>query len=313
MGSIRLSRAAGELLLRLMDQNPPVVAQVTLDHFNAEAGRELIAAGALVAEGCARSITLFDDDEPRNVDLVWLDRQSAYGYFSAVDGFVVPDPKSLQLYRAELGWWLNWLTAALNLVNAGKPTTVISNTCWIVGDIWVTSKTKVPLIFARRMTSKSIADQIASSLKQRAVENGAIVLMTSRFSPVDLSDRFELKSIQTVLNSDGKDFAIDRAQLVARWCGYGAFRPTDPISLSADGRILNLHGHVLHLRGRVHRSIVKKLFDAYVCGEPLRTQDVLSEASSSVDTIAKAFRGSKHWEMLGPLIRTKNGLSCFEI
>jgi hypothetical protein len=311
---MRLSRAAGELLLRLIDQNPPVVVQVTLDDFNAEAGRELIAAGALVAEGFARSITLFDDDEPRNVDLVWLDQQSAYGYFSAADGFVIPNPKSLQFYRADFGWWLKWLTAELNLVNGGKPTIVISDTCWIAGDIWVTSKTKVPLVFARRLTSRSIAVEVGSFLKQRVVENGAVLLTCSRrFSRIDLPDRFELKSVQSVLNSDGNNFAIDRAQLLARWTGFSASQPTDRISLSPDGRVLTLHGQVLHLSGRVHRSIVRKLFDAYVSGKPVRTQDVLSEAGSTVDTIAKAFRGSKHWEVLGPLIRTKKGLSSFEI
>lgn len=202
MNLIRLSRAAGEFLIRLVEQEPPVALQSTLDEFAGDVGRELIAAGALIADGSTRSVTLFDEDPPRNVDLIWLDQQRAYGYFSAIDGFVIPDHNSLQLYRVDFGWWLRWLTAALDLVNAGKPTVVVTDTCWVVGDIWVTSRTKVPLVFARRLASKSTADEVASSLKRRG-ENGGIILTSSRqFPSFNWSDGFELKSIQSLVNTD---------------------------------------------------------------------------------------------------------------
>jgi hypothetical protein len=314
MNLIRLSRAAGEFLIRLVEQEPPVALQSTLDEFAGDVGRELIAAGALIADGSTRSVTLFDEDPPRNVDLIWLDQQRAYGYFSATDGFVIPDQNSLQLYRVDFGWWLRWLTAALDLVNAGKPTVVIADACWIVGDVWVTSRTKVPLVFARRLKSRSIALAVAASLNHRPAENGGIVLTTSRQpSAVRWPDRFEVKWIQSLLNSDGKDFVINNAQLVARWTLPGVSEPSNPLSLSPDGRVLMLHGQALHLRGPVHRSIIRKLFNAHVDGKPARTQDVLSEAAPTVDTIAKAFRNSPHWVVLKPRIRTKNGLSWFEL
>jgi hypothetical protein len=201
MAPPRLSRAAGELFLRLIDQNPPVVLQTTLDEFNVEAGRELVTAGALVTNGFARSIVSFEDEAPRNVDLIWLDHKSAYGYFSATDGFVIPDQNSLQLYQVDFGWWLRWLTAALDLVNAGKPTVVVTDTCWVLGDIWVTSRTKVPLVFARRLASKSTADKVANSLKQRD-ENGGIILTSSRHFPnCNWFNGFELKSIQSLVSA----------------------------------------------------------------------------------------------------------------
>ncbi|WP_291856626.1 hypothetical protein [Bradyrhizobium sp.] len=314
MASVRLSRGAGELFLRLIDHNPPVVLQMTLDEFSVKAGRELVAAGALVADGFARSITSFEDETPRNVDLIWLDNESAYGYFSPTDGFVIPDQKSIQLYRADFGWWLRWLTAALDLVNAGRPFIVVPDACWVVGDICVTSRIKVPLVFARGLGSNSIAIEVGRSLKQRGAVDGGVLLTSSRHvSPIDGADCFELKSVYSLLNSDGKDFAIDRTQLVARWTGYRVPKPVDAVNLSPDGRVLNLKGQVLHLRGPVHRSIIKKLVESYVGGKPARTQDVLSEAAPTVDTIAKAFRNSPHWLVLKPLIRTKKGLSWFEL
>jgi hypothetical protein len=137
MAPVQLSRAAGEFLLRIIDQNPPVILQMTLNEFDLKSGNELVAAGALVSDGFARSITLFEDEGPRNVDLLWLDQKAAYGYFSASDGLVVPDQKSLRLYRVDFGWWFRWLTAALDLVNAGKPLNVVPDACWILGNIWL--------------------------------------------------------------------------------------------------------------------------------------------------------------------------------
>jgi hypothetical protein len=313
MKLIRLSRAAGEFLIRLVEQEPPVALQSTLDEFAGDIGRELIAVGALIAHGSARSVTLFDEDPPRNVDLIWLDQERAYGYFSAIDGFVIPDQNSLQLYRVDFGWWLRWLTAALDLVNAGKPTVVVTDTCWVLGNIWVTSRTKVPLVFARRLASKSTADKVANSLKQRG-ENGGIILTSSRHFPnFNWSDGFELKSIQSLVNADGEIYVINREPLVARWTGPSTSTSVAAIDLTPDGSVLRVRGQALNLRGRVHRSIVKKLFAAHLTGQPLPTKEVLSEAGPQVDTIAKAFRGSPHWDLLGPLIRSKKGLSWFEI
>jgi hypothetical protein len=140
MTSKRLGRAAGELLLRLIEQEPSVILQATLDEFEAAAGRELVAAGALVSDGIARSVTFFDDDSPRNVDLVWLDQSGAYGYFSAPDGYVIPDPKSLQLYRVNHGWWLNWMTRELDLQKSGKPIELVAGRASEIGELRISPR-----------------------------------------------------------------------------------------------------------------------------------------------------------------------------
>jgi hypothetical protein len=314
MAPVPLSRAAGELLLRIIDQNPPVILQMTLNEFDLKSGSELVAAGALVPDGFARSITLFEDEGPRNVDLLWLDQKIAYGYFSASDGLVVPDQKSLQLYRADFGWWFRWVTAALDLVNAGKPLNVVPDACWILGDIWVSSRIKVPLVFAKGLRSRSVALDLAASLSGRTAPNGGIVLTTTRQpSAVAWPDRFDLKGIQALLNANSKHFEIEKSQLVARWTLPAAADSCSSISLSPDNRILMLQGRALHLRGPVHQSIVRKLYSAHLVGKPARTRDVLSKAGPQVDTIAKAFHRSPLWEVLRHRIRSSGGLSWFDI
>jgi hypothetical protein len=140
------------------------------------------------------------------------------------------------------------------------------------------------------------------------------VLTTSRQpSAIAWHDRFDLKEIQSLLNSNGKHFEIEKAQLVARWTLPAAADSSISISLSPDDRVLMVQGRPLHLRGRVHRSIVRKLYSAHLVGKPARTRDVLSEAGPQVDTIAKAFHRSPHWEVLRHRIRTSNGLSWFDI
>jgi hypothetical protein len=311
----RLGRAAGELLLRLVEQEPSVILQATLDEFEAAAGRELVAAGALVSDGIARSVTFFDDDAPRNVDLVWLDQSGAYGYFSAADGFVIPDPKSLQLYRVDHGWWLNWMTRELDLQKSGKPIELVAGRASEIGELRISPRLRVPVIFVRAVRAATIAGQFSQALLARYEGRPSLVLTSARpqYKPVNLPSGVLWKSCWSIVTAEIQHFAFDREVVSAGWMITVATKANAIFELSPDGRTAVVNGETLHLRGRVHQSIVKRLYHAHLAGRKTPTTDILSEAAPSVDTISKAFHNSKHWPHLKRIVRTEQGLSWLDI
>jgi hypothetical protein len=84
------------------------------------------------------------------------------------------------------------------------------------------------------------------------------------------------------------------------------------VSLSDDDRVLKLGEHTITLRGEIQQTIMRQLVQAYPKGEHLRTAKVLSEAGSNADSLAKAFKGSRHWQILRLKIRQKSGMCWLE-
>jgi len=311
-----LSRAAGELLLRLIEHNSLTIDGSTLAVFSADAGQELIDKGALVDAGMSRSFALFDDDSgaARSIDLEWLGDRQAYGYFSASEGYVVPSQDALRLYRLKIEWWLKWLSTALGLRKSGRPVEILPGHAWEIGELAITPRRAVPAIFVRAVRSYAALEQLHRSLRSRYEQAPHLVLTSTRqVVSGSLPDAAIRKSLWLLLTTDAGRFEFDIGLLKPGWSQLPDVRGGEPLQLSTDGYELLVHGQTLRLRGRIQRSIIRKLYQAHTKGTKATTQDVLSDASHSVDTIGKAFRNSKNWSVLKTVIRSKNGLSWFEI
>src|SRR5688500_18005230 len=113
------------------------IAGSVLEEFGEAVARELRCHG-LQPAGMSPVRLVYRDDGLEAVDLSWQAESACYGYFDAADGFVLPDPSSIRMYRADLDWWLKWLTRVLEISDRVRPTEIVARFAWDLGDLWVT-------------------------------------------------------------------------------------------------------------------------------------------------------------------------------
>lgn len=312
---VGLSRRTGEFLLALLEQPQPAVAGGALEDLDPAIGAELTANGSLRPLSPCQSIQIIGDDGAITRDLDWADGER-FAYFDAADGWVAPDPEELKVYRLDTGWWLAWLARELSLENAGKPTVLVPDHAWDLGDIRISRKRKAPLLFGRRLCAADVGAALIAALDRRAGRSGGLLLTTTRqamdASAVPGSHR--LMAVAESLTSDVTDFHLDVSLIQGLFLGPAPGAMATPaLDLSPDGLTLTIHTDVLQIRGAIQRSIVKQLVAAFRLGKRLRTADVLRQAGSSADSLAKAFKGSPNWPTLRHHLRQEQGFCWFEL
>lgn len=308
-----LSRRGGELVLRLLEQSDPVIGGANLATHDPATRQEMLASGALLAGQPARSITLFDDEDatPRNVDLEWLADREAYGYFTP-DGYVVPDPIGLQSYRLNIDWYLKWLAAELDFAGTAIPFELVKGEAWDLGNLWVSRKSKVPILFARRLKHHIVAKKLIDALSGRAGRSGGLILTSSQRSP-ELAvwpHRFQVRSVADLLSQDANHFKLDHELITGMFSPSSAAHSAERVSLSPDLRSLVIDGKVMNFRGAIQQKIIHLLVESYRKGERLRTSEVLMKAGSQAPDFAKAFKNNPSWPSLSRYVKTKQG-SCW--
>ncbi|EAQ34129.1 hypothetical protein NB311A_09401 [Nitrobacter sp. Nb-311A] len=308
---LRISRRDGTLLLRLLEQQQPVI---THDLLMGLAGGDLISGGALKAESVSTSVMVMDDDGPRAVDLEWISDHRAYGYFSP-DGYILPDPKDLQSYKLDVAWWLKWLASELALVDTGMPYELVKGEAWDLGNFWVTRQSKVPILFARRLKHQSIAKKLMEALTNRAGRSGGLILTSSKRSPelAEWPHRFRVMSLADLLSHDPKWFRLDRDIIDGMFSPMSGGRSAERVSLSSDFRTLVIDGQMWIFRGEIQKNIIHLLVEAFRKGERLRTSDVLRKAGSQSPDFAKAFKNNPSWPRLNRYIKTDHGFCWIEL
>jgi hypothetical protein len=212
---VLLPRRGGELLLRLLEQSRPVIAAAALEELPSAVRSTLIHAGALQRHGAGRAAFVAGDHGPAFRDLSWQADQSAYGYFDPSDGSVVIAPKAQMLFRVALPWWLAWLAASLTLTNSGQPIELVPTSAWDIGDLRITRRRNIPVLFVRRLHRDATLKALREALQKRAGRSGGLILTSSR-NPLrqDVAFRsFVVVPISEAMTNDSQVFAIDRALL----------------------------------------------------------------------------------------------------
>jgi hypothetical protein len=211
----RLSRRGGELLLRLLEQSRAVITAAALEELPSEVRSTLINLGALERHGPARAALVAGDYGPTFRDLTWQADQNASGYFDASDGNIVIAPEAQMLFRAALPWWLAWLAASLALTNSSQPTELVPASAWDIGDLSITRRRNIPVLFVRRLHRDATLKALREALQKRAGRSGGLILTSSR-NPLrhDVACRsFVVVSIAEAMTNDSQVFAIDRTLL----------------------------------------------------------------------------------------------------
>jgi hypothetical protein len=306
-----LSRQLGALLLRMLEREQPVISHELLSE-QAEPA-PLVSAGALTPERFATSVMLMEEDGPRAVDLEWIADRNAYGYFTA-DGYMVPDQTTLKYYQLNVNWWLSWLSNELELVDVGTPFELVKGHAWDLGDRWTSRRSKVPVIFVRRLRHQKIAKETIGAMMSRSGREGGLLLTSSKQLP-ELAiwpNRFQARCITSLLAADAEQFRFD-SDLICGPFSSPASDSGDLVSLSPDLHTLTIDGHVLGFRGTIQQQIVRLLVDAYLAKRRLRVSDVLQRAQSGAPDFAKAFKNNHSWPILRRYLKRENGFCWIEL
>lgn len=312
---ICLSRRAGELLLRLLEQSRPIIAASALQDLPSELPAELIKIGAFECRGAVQAALVPDDDGPIFRDLVWQPGRKAYGYFDAFDGNVVLAPKSLMLYQVALPWWLDWLATSLKLTNSGRPAELVSVSAWDIGDLWITRQRNIPVLFARQLQRDATFTALRDALQKRAGRSGGLILTSDHSSTTrDSIERFVVVPIANVLTNDAQVFSIDRTLLLSPFIARSATpQPTRPLHLSPDGRRLIINGSVtIDFKSDIHIKLIRRLADGYKSGQCWRAKELLDHAGSGVTSLERAF-GTKRWKQIKRYLTSQDGLWGFDL
>jgi hypothetical protein len=294
----------------------PVITAAALEECLAGDRPSLVDAGALDLHGTARSTIVAGDDGPTFRDLSPQAGRNARGYFDAADGSVAVTLAEQTLLRVSMPWWLAWLASALDLTNCSQPTELVSGSVWDIGDLWISGRRKIPVLFARRLRRDNTHQALLAALKKRAGRSGGLILTSSRntLRLTESAPPFTVTSIFGMLTNDADNFAVDPAIVVSPYLPASMpFPSTEPLYLSTDGKRLLIKGVVeIDFASDKHVAIVQLIVAAHRAGQRVRARDVLNKVDSAATTFRQAF-GPKKWAELKPYLKSRNGLWDFDL
>jgi hypothetical protein len=311
-----LTRATGEFVLKLLEQPQASIHAQLIEDLGLAPAEELLACGALVRDASAKSLAVVDEAGSRFVKLDWNDQHRGYGYFDAADGFVVPPAAALQIFRLRIEWWLAWVAEELGLVNAGRPYELVGRHAWDIGDLWVTPRSKVPIIFGLRLKKAATESALRSALQSRAGRKGGVILTSTRQVaapewPLD----FQHRCIHDLLSSEQQSFRIEIELLKGLYDG-SAFQPepnSTPLHLSPDGNVLRIYDEIIHFHSDKMKTVVRELVNAHGAQKRLRNTELREKAKIESPNFGKAFHNSPSWAAFSKHLRRKNGFCWLEV
>jgi hypothetical protein len=312
---VAISRRGGELLLRVLEQQQPLITAAAVAEWLDGAHTALVDAGALELHGAVRSVLVVGEDGPAFRDLTLQPGHNANGYYDAADGSVAVPLDEQRLLRVSLPWWLAWLVSSLELTNSSRPTALVAENAWDIGDLWIDRRRKVPVIFARRLHREQTCQALAEALTKRAGRGDPLVLTSGRCPPLRLDAGVTLApvSLLAVLTNDADNFVIDRGLLLSPYNVGQQPAVTSPLYLSPDGRLLTIHGNVtVRFKSDIHVTIIRRLVEGYREGKRYSARELLDHAHSSAKLLRQAF-GEQRWAELEPYLKSENGLWGFEL
>jgi hypothetical protein len=171
----------------------------------------------------------------------------------------------------------------------------------IRGDLVATAfAVPVTLASQREIIAPHLWDVLEPNFDESSASGGRLTLAEVEILDPDCSAMVRPSALPDVIPIHDGPLALERPG------------PRVPISLSDDDRILTIADQRFFLRGEIQQTIMRQLCATLESGNPVRTRDVLDYAGSNVDTFAKAFSGSPHWDALKPYLKQKDGWCWLE-
>ena len=185
---------------------------------NRESGARILAGLGAVTPG-ARLETVVcracDEDHPATIEFDAA--KGRYVHFCPVAGFVAADDDDLCTSRLEPNWILDWLTTELSVESPMRRRVLLSGRVWYLGDA-TCADALLTVIFARRVSSQTALDLLASVLRSVHPADKGLVITTSPHvaRQVQLPNGFEFLDLRDIARSGGDRLFVIGANL-ASW------------------------------------------------------------------------------------------------
>jgi hypothetical protein len=259
---VQLESDAAQLLLAIAETPEATIAAHALNEFLAEAGRKLIAAGALKPDGF-EAVAINADHDDSIVSLFWSAEHGGYAYFSASDGVVRVDDDAIARYRLDLAWLLRWLAGQLGHNASTAPVLLVADRLWRLGDMWLgerkRSRRKTEVFFARRLSDVETLGQVRQALEFRAGQPARVILTTTErpglSSTVAVSGLATL-SLKDCARSSAGAFMIDPAAVYASVHDVVQPRERPPVQVDAEFRVVRVGRREFKFRGDKQRQVI---------------------------------------------------------
>ncbi len=292
----RLDPVAAGLLLRVIETpRGRITADALADHFGA--GTSLQSSGLIEPDGFETTTTSLADHDDTPVTITWSADRAGFGYFSPTSGWVPMPADRLGIFRVSYEKLFKHVLQQFDLPTHAKPTTLLTDTLWEVGEVRLPGRTKrVPLWVARRLSDPRVWASFVEAVRLRPATGLRVVLSFTSADqlPAQFLSGNAIISVQNV-GSRSESLIVDPGTLAAR-ASSGAVQTDAPITMAADGASLTVNGKRYVFKGSKHREIIRHLFEAWETGAPeCLTAEVLVAADSSGKTIARAFSGRSDW------------------
>ena len=308
--SSKLERMALHLALSLASSKDSHISrQVIEDHFGAEADL-LVSMGILAPDGHGTAIAT-EQDLPAIV--AWQAERDSFGYFSEEGGWIDVDAAALTTFALQVRPLVSRLTSQLDVLPVGLFDELSPGVLWELGSCRLPGRAKRSSVWvARRLNDGDVWRSFLQATRNRPTPDLRVVLHLAESEVPDLPfvGNHAILAAGSV-RSASDPFLIDAETLAARL--QMPQRKGSPISVSADGGHVTVHGNSYTFSGSKQRAIVRHLYQAWVRGEPrCLTEEVLLEAESgaTVRRLARAFNGHPDWH---EIIKEKGGFCWLEI
>lgn len=296
-----LSRQAGSLLLRLLEQPEPILSSIALRQHYPDAGKELLGRRLLNAWD-SELVDVSDDaggDLPVSVSSHPGGEGS--GYFSEVSGWVKVELGHLTRYKVEVPSSIEAVTIHLAWRPKRSPAPLFAEDVWDLGSARLSPRGKPTEIwFARRLADKAIHDVVSGLVCRRPSPSIRVILTTTPaglLGETAISGHIVISVLDVI--AEGSGAAVDPSILAAR-LGAEEVPRGKPVYLSADGTALWIREERIGLKSPIHIAIVGLLVEAATHGRGCTTRELLKNkrAPSGARSLDQAF--GRKWRLLRP-------------
>ncbi|HXF88078.1 MAG TPA: hypothetical protein VNK48_06990 [Xanthobacteraceae bacterium] len=303
----RLSHAAVDLLLTIIETSSMAISGAALDGYHAGAGAELVAVGALEADGFEPMAVSQVDHEDAVVSLAWDGDARRHTYFSPAAGMVAIEDHTLRRLRVRSSWFLDWIARELGFVGAMHSVELVADRLWHLGDVWLgerkAKQQRTAIYVGRRLGEPGAMRRMREALQSRAGRPPGIILTSS---PAGIAEDFAGTAMPPILpiiqcaKAGFPQFHLDVSIICTAAHGLRSMRPRSPVQVDAEFRVVRVGDREFRFRGDKQRQVVEYLHRAWEQGEGRVSVAIMfTDLDFPATTrLRDLFRGHRDWKDL---------------
>jgi hypothetical protein len=303
----RLSHAAVDLLLTIVETPGMAISGAALDGYHTEAGAELGAVGALEVDGFEPVAASQADHDDAVVSLAWDGATRRHEYFSPSAGMVAVENRALRRLCVRPSWLLDWLARELGFAGAVHPVELVPDRLWDLGDVWLGERKlgqrRTAIYIGRRIGEPSALFRMRTALQSRAGRPPGIILSSS---PAGAGEEFAGAALPPVISiircakAGVTDYRLDASIIYTTAHGLRSMRPQSPVQVDAEFRVVWVGDREFRFRGDKQRQVVGYLHSAWERGEGRISVALMFSDLDFAETtrLRDLFRGHPDWKDL---------------